>query len=167
MSDDFYGFDDPDFAIAPPVHGWRCWHCDEVFADRNSARLHFGSTPSEEPGCIRQVSDGDLGLLRALRKAEAELARYRVEDSDKDREISRLIADHAAALRQEEERGYGRGVREGMSEAMRTLATALHKFAPDLSLELTGRWNVANGEAEAALQEFLTFLRSADGSDGR
>jgi F0F1-type ATP synthase membrane subunit b/b' len=49
---------------------------------------------------------------------------------------------------------------EARADAIRTLASAIHKFAPELSLELTGKWNVAKGEAEAALEDFLAFLRS-------
>jgi hypothetical protein len=48
------------------------------------------------------------------------------------------------------------------ADAIRTLASAIHKFAPELSLELTRRGNVAKGEAEAALEEFLTALSPSD-----
>lgn len=69
------------------------------------------------------------------------------------REKAEKAESELARLRQtvgEYERGY--------SDALRTLASAIHKFAPELSLELSGRWNVAKGEAEAALQEFLAAL---------
>ncbi len=67
-----------------------------------------------DPGCFIRVQLGEeRGLLMALRKAEAELERYRAEDSDKDRELQRMAADHEIALRREEEKGYAHGLRDG------------------------------------------------------
>jgi hypothetical protein len=48
----------------------------------------------------------------ALRRAEAELARYRAEDSDTDRAMHGMRADHARALIRAEELGYERGLRD-------------------------------------------------------
>ena len=31
---------------------WRCFHCDEVFADYQEARKHFGNIPSATPRCV-------------------------------------------------------------------------------------------------------------------
>jgi hypothetical protein len=92
---------------------WRCWHCDEVFADRESAALHFGTSAGDQPGCVLQVNPEGLGLLRALREAALQLAKWRLEDTDLHRTINRLTAEHAVALRREEERGYARGLRDG------------------------------------------------------
>src|SRR5487761_2676054 len=38
---------------APPVHGWRCFHCDEVFTSRESAATHFGT---QIDGCADEVA---------------------------------------------------------------------------------------------------------------
>lgn len=105
---------DPDTYMSPR-HGWTCFHCGETFFTVEAARGHFGPTPLAEPGCVIQVRRRDL--LYALREAEAELARYRAEDSDKDRAMHAMQAEHAAALRCAEELGYERGLRDGRSIA--------------------------------------------------
>jgi len=96
----------------PPPHGWTCFHCGETFMHANTARDHFGPHPGAEPGCVMRLQDGERGLLRRVRSLELELARYRVEDSDKDREMHAMMAAHAMALREEEEKGYARGLRD-------------------------------------------------------
>lgn len=96
-----------------PAHGWTCFHCGETFKTARSAREHFGASPDAEPSCMLKVqAGGERGLLRRLRAAEAELARYRAEDSNKDRAMAAMASDHGEALRREEEKGYERGVRD-------------------------------------------------------
>jgi hypothetical protein len=94
---------------------WRCFHCDEAFTDYNAARDHFGDDAFYRAACL--IKREDEGLLGALRNAERELARYRAEDSEKDREFHCMRADHAVALRREEERGYERGLKDGRALA--------------------------------------------------
>ncbi len=96
-----------------PEHGWICFHCGEHFpgtmAGQCKARLHFGASIHDEPKC-------QISAFR-LRAMEAQLRRYREEDTDLHREIARLRSDHAIALRREEEKGYARGLRDaGYSE---------------------------------------------------
>lgn len=31
---------------------WRCFHCGEVFFNRDTARKHFGNNPSAKPLCV-------------------------------------------------------------------------------------------------------------------
>jgi hypothetical protein len=81
---------------------WRCFHCDETFTDAEQATLHFGRTQMSEPAC--QVSP------ERLRELEAQLDRYRHEDTDLHREIYGLHAKHHTALQREEEKGYARGL---------------------------------------------------------
>ena len=95
-----------------PTHGWTCFHCGETFRTPGSARDHFGADPLKDPACLIKVGE-ERGLVMALRRAEAELERYRAEDSDKDRELHRMQAEHIVALRREEERGYEKGLRDG------------------------------------------------------
>lgn len=90
---------------------WRCFHCDEVLRTPRDARLHFGDTHGSEPACLVKAP-GEFALLTALRNAEEELARYRREDSDVLRAMWSMQADHATALRREEENGYERGLRD-------------------------------------------------------
>jgi hypothetical protein len=87
-----------------PKHGWTCFHCGETFLGQQAARLHFGASIEDEPKC--QIS------AHRLRAMEAELNRYRDEDTDLHREIARMQSDHAIALRREEEKGYARGLED-------------------------------------------------------
>jgi hypothetical protein len=94
--------------------GWICFHCGEHFRrdQVQQAREHFGATPDYTPGCLEKLTAGERGLVGQVRALEAELARYREEDTDLHREIRSLETDHALALRREEEKGYARAVRD-------------------------------------------------------
>jgi hypothetical protein len=97
---------------APP-HGWTCFHCGETFTKVGSARDHFGATPMAQPGCMVRVSVGaELGLLMALRDAEARIARYMEDDSDTQRAMNAMQSRHVDHLRTAEEAGYERGLRD-------------------------------------------------------
>lgn len=48
---------------------WVCYHCGDAFADQAEAALHFGETPERTPAC-HLLTDGEEGLLKALREAE-------------------------------------------------------------------------------------------------
>lgn len=103
-----------------PEHGWACFHCGETFMFEHHARVHFGGTPDADPGCVLRMQPGEAPLLRKIRALEyrigerdAELARFREEDGPKDRELAALRCDHAIALRDEEEKGYARGLADG------------------------------------------------------
>lgn len=93
---------------------WRCFHCGEAFtkAQERWARQHFGRDEGELPVCQMRMP-GEHHLLTALRNAQDELAAYRAEDSDLMRAIYAMQADHAQALRREEERGYEKGLADG------------------------------------------------------
>jgi len=95
-----------------PKHGWTCFFCGETFTTPGSAQDHFGSEPYAEVACKIKAGE-ERGLIMELRKVEAELARYRNEDSDKDREFYKMKVDHSIALRKAEEQGYERGLLDG------------------------------------------------------
>jgi hypothetical protein len=97
---------------------WRCFHCGDTFtkAQERHALNHFGADQGELPVC-QMRGPGEYHLLEMLRKAQAELERHRAEDSDTMRAIYSMQADHAAALRQEEERGYAKGLADGRALA--------------------------------------------------
>ncbi len=96
-----------------PPHGWTCFFCGDTFTTVGAAQDHFGGDLMSAAAC--QIKAGEeMGLLMALRKAEAELARYRVEDSDADRRYYAMQAEHAAALQRAEEDGYARGLRDAI-----------------------------------------------------
>lgn len=96
---------------------WRCFHCGEAFtkAQQRHARDHFGLDCSATPVCLMR-EPGEYHVLRALRDAQAELEAYRAEDTELHRALHSMAADHATALRREEERGYEKGLRDGMQE---------------------------------------------------
>lgn len=96
---------------------WRCFHCGETFtrAQERWAREHFGADQLAEPVCLIR-SAGESALLHALREAQDELDRRRAEDSDLMRAMCAMAADHAVALRREEEIGYARGLRDARKE---------------------------------------------------
>jgi hypothetical protein len=106
----------------PPPHGWTCFHCGETFpgnlTGQRAAQLHFGASIHDEPKC--QIS------AHHLRVMETDLRRYREEDTELHREIARMQADHAVALRREEEKGYARGLEDA------------RKFPETLGLARTG-----------------------------
>lgn len=102
-----------------PPHGWTCFHCGETFRTPNTARDHFGLSPSSDPGCRIKVG-AERGLLMALRKAEQEIDRRRDDDGPAVAaimdELRRQQSRHADALRSAEEAGYERGLRDARLE---------------------------------------------------
>lgn len=95
---------------------WRCFHCDEVFTMYATARAHFGPNETHQPMC--QVDPEEF------RRMERELERYRDEDSDKDRQMRLMAADHRSALIREEETGFAKGVAD-MKRPVNVLRNAL------------------------------------------
>ena len=95
-----------------PTHGWTCYFCGETLTTPGAARDHFGNDQFATSAC--QIKAGEeRGLLMSLRRAEAELARYHDEDSDKDRQMANLRCEHFQALRRAEEDGYAKGLSDG------------------------------------------------------
>lgn len=47
------------------------------------------------------------------------------------------------------------------AKSITTLATAVHKFAPDLAFEIARRWKARSEREDAALDEFLAVMRNA------
>lgn len=100
------------------VHGWVCFHCWEyfppTFGGQRDAQAHFGTSNFREPAC--QISKKEHGLLlyvRALEMERDELQRQILEDDTaKDRQMAAMACEHGAALRDEEEKGYARGLRD-------------------------------------------------------
>ena len=98
-----------------PKDGWICFFCGEVCRTVQEARDHFGYTgpdENEQAACILKLDAGEKKIMHALREAWDELARYWQEDSDMDRKLSAIEADHQRALRRAEEEGYAKGLRD-------------------------------------------------------
>lgn len=99
-----------------PAHGWTCFHCGETFPPHGihviRAREHFGTTPDYQPGCVLKLNAEDRVLLTKLRSVEAELDRYREEDTDLHRALAAKSSEMAVAVRRAEEQGYARGLED-------------------------------------------------------
>lgn len=132
-------------------HGgpWRCFHCDDVFTTVGAASDHFGPHPASTPGCVidKVLPEGGtntqrgLGLLMALRRAEAELARYREEDTDLHLALHAKECERNTAVMRAEEQGYARGLRDA-----RAAFDSLIDQEKDVTVRLT-----MIGDYEAAL----------------
>jgi hypothetical protein len=85
-------------------------------AGQKAAEQHFGAAVDAIPGCRLRMRKGEHSLLRRIRWLEGELRELRdrvaSEDTEKDREMHAMAANHARALIREEEKGYARGVRD-------------------------------------------------------
>lgn len=97
-------------AAGVPADEWRCFHCDERFTDRGLAAKHFGYE-GDEPAC--KLNEREGGLAAALHTAEKALHAYRNEDTQKDREYHALAARLTVVSREQEEKGYTRGLADG------------------------------------------------------
>lgn len=93
---------------------WRCFFCDEVFDDKEAARLHFGNEQMGEPAC--QISASDGGLLARVRELEATIHRYVIEEHGLDSALASVFADHTRALIRAEQEGYDKGLADGRGE---------------------------------------------------
>lgn len=103
-------------SIDRKIH-WRCFHCNAAFtkAQERHARDHFGDDQDDRPVCLMRLP-GEYHLLKVLRGYERELKRHRAEDTGLIRSIYSMQADHAVALRREEERGYEKGIADARAE---------------------------------------------------
>jgi hypothetical protein len=89
------------------VVAWRCFHCDEVFTDREAASLHFGDYGP------RSYTDAHC-LIDApkLRDMEFQLQRYQEEDGPIHRLMHRQASEHTQALQRAEEAGYAKALKD-------------------------------------------------------
>jgi hypothetical protein len=107
----------PATTTVPSVEGgntWRCFHCDDVFTDISAAEEHFGSFCDCIPAC-------KIGVEQ-YRKMEKELENWRAGNDGATKEFYSLGSKHATELRREEERGYERGLRDGMATPLPAVA---------------------------------------------
>lgn len=66
--------------VAPPLtemngeerRSWRCFHCDEVFDDANSASSHFGVDSGDMAAC-QIVHESDKALIDELRRLQTKV----------------------------------------------------------------------------------------------
>lgn len=101
--------------VTPFIAGWRCFFCDEQFANRADAAEHFGGMLDDAPAC--KLNAGEKTLVGLLRESQTELRAYRDEDTALIRTMYDLGGKHTVALQREEEKGYERGMHD-MQEAV-------------------------------------------------
>jgi len=106
-----------DQLVRPHVQTWTCFHCGEVCADAEAARLHFGASEHQQPGC--QID------LAEYRRMEEVNRRHCEEDTELHRALRRMECNHLQALRRAEEDGYAKGLRDGHREASDNLLARL------------------------------------------
>jgi hypothetical protein len=58
---------------------WTCFFCGETFTDAECAKQHFGGDLLSLAAC--QIKAGEGGLVALIRKQEAELDRFRSEET--------------------------------------------------------------------------------------
>ena len=145
-------------AAAQPNEKWTCFHCGETFTDRKCATEHFGVWECDVPAC--QIKIEERGLVGMIRDLEAQLHAYRTETDEASTRYYARQADHARALRDEEQRGYDKGLRDGRALVVqsddatveRVAIVLWHRFAPDYDLE----W-----EDETHRAEYIHAARAA------
>lgn len=114
--------------ITPPEHGWDCFHCGEhfpnTFGGQRDARNHFGATPDAEPACLLVRKDKTmLMLVRELQARETELlGSLHEETGDAVKALRRRESQYAEEVRQAEETGYARGLRDLQKQVREALA---------------------------------------------
>jgi hypothetical protein len=140
---------------------WTCFHCGESFTDRSCAAIHFGASESAEPAC-KIKGDSDHYLVQYIRDLEAQLASYRSETDAITRAWYAKNADHSAALRQAEEGGYNKGVRDMAAEPAiaERIAAARYQALYDARNAVTGFSLAGCNSALEAVQKLLTAAES-------
>lgn len=68
----------------PDVTQWRCFHCDEVFTDRQSAWEHFGeeNCTTDVPACIDPLRTDEKARMKELREARDLVWRAQAEQDE-------------------------------------------------------------------------------------
>lgn len=57
-------------------HEWCCFFCGEIFTDHDTAAIHFGGEPFDDPACVLKDRD-DISLVEQIREAQAQGERHR------------------------------------------------------------------------------------------
>ena len=134
---------------AEPATTWRCYHCNEVCTDRESAGEHFGRNEYSEPICKIDAA--------RYREMEEQIRRANEEDSETDRKMYALQAKHRSELRSEEERGYARGLHDAKAHPPAPKAITASDVTDGMVVAWSRQINAANtrkDEISAAVNAF-------------
>ena len=72
---------------------WRCFHCDEVFTDRQAAWEHFGDDhlcSTDVPACIDPLRTDEKQRAKELRDAREHAIKMQRESEEADEEVALL-----------------------------------------------------------------------------
>jgi len=122
---------------------WRCFHCDEVFADRQCAQDHFGLDECETPGCVAILTEGERAILEDRR-----MWRERAFQEERDHEQTATDLSH---------------LRWDVREIIRREAKRQNVALTDNARELKWVWETMEGQmlaADAALNAAPRWLAS-------
>lgn len=81
---------------------WRCFHCDEVFATREEAAMHFGTSEAQEPLCTVTAE--------RYREVERQLEEFRRESDATARTFFENGTKAQRMATDAEQKGYDRGI---------------------------------------------------------
>ena len=125
---------------------WRCFHCDEVFHSRKSARLHFGSDDYEVkdlPACIDPLRTDEKARLAELREAQRyalECQQSAAESDDKANDLACELDAYKALTKCHNSHQLRMKLDSQQGELItaRTLIEAVRAKAPDVYAEVIG-----------------------------
>lgn len=112
---------------------WRCFHCDEVFSEKDEAAAHFGWSEMDTPACR---VDGTLAY--AFRQQEAELRAYRQEDTRLIQEFYELASRHASEKAEWGDKEYAKGYADARAESASERDAVIEKCAKALLGKIEG-----------------------------
>jgi len=127
--------------LGPIAQVWTCFHCGEVCADAEAARLHFGSSQHQQPGC--QID------LAEYRRMEEVNRRHCEEDTELHRALHRMECEHRTALVRAEEAGYAKELRDAVAAERERWKTEVRQYADNLDAE---------GESSREVRAFMCLI---------
>lgn len=137
---------------------WRCFHCEAVFTEPQSAAEHFGTSERQQPACQIDIAE--------YRRMEEVDRRHGEEDTDLHRQIHAAQCEGASQARRAEEAGYARGLAQAQKHpaelGLAPVATSPQFEPAEGSISIQEAWEAAGGHPgiRASREELLGALRS-------
>lgn len=146
---------------------WTCFHCGESFTDRRRAASYFGTNEDAEPAC--RIDINAKSLIDRLRQAETDCDEMRQlmanEATDAARAYYTQTTRHNAQLRDVEQAGYDKGLKDGRERHAAALRIAREALEACLRHEFMDRCPAIQGlvrdEVNAALAKIEDIFRDA------
>lgn len=137
---------------------WRCFHCDEVFRDRNAAAEHFGTSLAQRPACLIDIAE--------YRRMEEVNRLHCEEDTQLHRKIYAAQRAGEALAANAEEVGYARGLADAKRHpaelGLVPVELAPQTMPAEECITLQEAWEAAGGHPgiKATREGLLEALRS-------